>query len=148
MNCAIEGEGTHCQKHLRHILECVAELAGTNNRLNRRCQEAESAARTKVDEVLRAGPSLGRALSAWAAGDYRRRLEEAEKRLKEAEKKIAPPELVEKACGALRELAAHALDIPEHVPCNPGLGFSCPCARCRHDAVNAVLRGNFHLTGL
>lgn len=54
-----------------------ARLKETLTRLNRRCQEAESAARTKVDEVLRAGPSLGRALSAWAAGDCRRRLEAA-----------------------------------------------------------------------
>lgn len=64
---------------LLHDLESKLEvMRDTNNRLHRRCQEAESAARTKVEEVQRAGPSLGRALAAWSAGDQRRRAEAAE----------------------------------------------------------------------
>ncbi len=65
----------------------VTRLRGTAKTLNRRCQKAESAARTKVDEVLRAGPSLGRALSGWAAGDYKRRLATMERWYKALRKK-------------------------------------------------------------
>lgn len=56
---------------------CVAKLKETITRLNRRCQEAESAACVKVEEVQKAGPSLGRALAGWSAGNYRRKYEES-----------------------------------------------------------------------
>lgn len=74
--CAKQGHGPgdSCADCLH---EEVAQLRESLSRLNRRCQEAESAARIKVEEVIRAGPSLGRALSAWAAGDYKRRLDAA-----------------------------------------------------------------------
>ena len=55
----------------------IVALKETVSRLNRRCQDAESAARVKVEEVQKAGPSLGRALAGWAAGDYKRQLEDA-----------------------------------------------------------------------
>lgn len=55
----------------------TSSLKETNSRLNRRCQEAESAASVKVEEVLRAGPSLGRSLACWAAADCSRKLEAA-----------------------------------------------------------------------
>jgi prefoldin subunit 5 len=66
----------------------IARLRETVSRLNRRCQEAESAARTKVEEVLKAGPSLGRALSAWAAGDYKRQLDDTKLQLGESRANI------------------------------------------------------------
>lgn len=58
-------------RELEKEREMVRGLRETNARLNRRAQDAESAAATKVEEVLRAGPSLGRALSAYAAKLYR-----------------------------------------------------------------------------
>lgn len=58
----------------------ISELRESVSRLNRRCQDAESAARTRLEEVQRAGPSLGRALAGWAAGDYKRQLEDANRR--------------------------------------------------------------------
>jgi uncharacterized protein with PhoU and TrkA domain len=68
----------------KHTVECCcddvalenAALREKVNELNRRCQRAESAALTKVDEVRRSGPSLGRALAGWAAERYRKALEE------------------------------------------------------------------------
>jgi protein required for attachment to host cells len=121
---------------MRHVLECVDELVATNNRLNRRCQESESAARTKVEEVLRAGPSLGRALSAWAAGDYRRRLEEAEK-------KIIPEELRKTALEALKSICVAAPPQTLGICTQDTHGFeACPCIRCRCDVVRAILLGH------
>jgi hypothetical protein len=65
---------------------CVAKLRETITRLNRRCQEAESAACVKVEEVQKAGPSLGRALAGWSAGNYRRKYDEAQKEIEEIKK--------------------------------------------------------------
>lgn len=62
-------------------------LRETITRLNRRCQEAESAARVKVEEVRKAGPSLGRALAGWAASDYRQKYEAALKEIKDLKNK-------------------------------------------------------------
>ena len=62
------------RQHISELLKTRDDLRATNKRLNRRCQDAESAARVKVEEVQRAGGSIGRALAGWAAGDYRRRL--------------------------------------------------------------------------
>lgn len=62
----------------RLMAENVA-LRETVTRLNRRCQEAESAANVKVEEIRKQGGSFGRALAAWSAGDQRRRAENAER---------------------------------------------------------------------
>lgn len=141
MECGAAGNASECAAHQRPLLACVAELRATNNRLNRRCQEAESAARTKVEEVLRAGPSLGRALSAWAAGDYRRRLEEAEKR-------IPLPKNIDLACSALEGILQE-FDAQPRSPCLGTSAFpNCPCVRCRCSVVFSVLRGQFLVNGI
>jgi hypothetical protein len=57
----------------------VEELKATNTRLNRRCQEAESAARETAEKVKAKGMSLGRGLAGWSAGDLRRQLDEIRK---------------------------------------------------------------------
>jgi hypothetical protein len=76
---------------------CVAKLRETITRLNRRCQEAESAACVKVEEVRKAGPSLGRALAGWAAADYRRKYEEAQKEIESLKKKTQAESFLEAA---------------------------------------------------
>lgn len=52
-------------------------LRETNSKLNRRCQSAESAARETVEAIAKKGPSFGRALAAWAAGDWKQKYEAA-----------------------------------------------------------------------
>lgn len=51
-----------------------AHLRRKLTEMQRRAQAAESAARVTVEEVRRAGVSLGRSLSQWAAADLDRRL--------------------------------------------------------------------------
>lgn len=82
---------------------CVSKLKETIKRLNRRCQEAESAATTKVEEVRKAGPSLGRALAGWAAADCNRKLEEAKKTI-ESMKKLSTAEAFEEAAQWLQKM--------------------------------------------
>ncbi len=65
------------------LREDIRSLQATNKKLNRRCQQAESAAAVNVEAVKRAGGSLGRALAGWAAGDYKRKLEAAEAEARE-----------------------------------------------------------------
>lgn len=65
------------------LREEILGLKETNGRLNRRCQQAESAAAVNVEAVMRAGGSLGRALAGWAAGDYKRQLEASEAEVRE-----------------------------------------------------------------
>lgn len=66
---------------------CVTKLRETLTRLNRRCQEAESAACVKVEEVRKSGPSLGRALAGWAAANYQRKYDAAQKEIEDLKKK-------------------------------------------------------------
>lgn len=81
MGCAAGGHDRCTCKPLSKqdaatLIEEIHRLRETISALNRRCQRAESAALTKVEEVRKAGPSLGRALAGWAAGRYRTALEE------------------------------------------------------------------------
>lgn len=61
----------------------LSEARETISRLNRRCQEAESAASIKVEDIRKQGGSFGRALAAWSAGDQRRKAEAAEAKIVE-----------------------------------------------------------------
>lgn len=56
----------------------LAEARATNARLNRRCQQAEKAARENIDACKRAGMSFGRSLANYAALLYREDLERAQ----------------------------------------------------------------------
>lgn len=59
----------------------LAAARETVRRLNRRCQSAERGLAEKVDELQRAGPSLGRALANAAATMYREQLADANAKL-------------------------------------------------------------------
>lgn len=61
------------------LLDALEQSRATNQRLNLRCQEAESVARENVEACRRAGTSFGRGLANWAATDYRRKLDAIER---------------------------------------------------------------------
>jgi hypothetical protein len=125
MNCSVK-DPQLCLEHHRPVIDCIKALQASNSRLNLRCQAAESAAQTKVEEVLRAGPSLGRALAGWAAGDYRRRLEEAEKKILSAETK-------RRIMLEIEAIAAKSAQLP----CSKDSG--CECVAHRLERINALL---------
>jgi hypothetical protein len=70
----------------------IERLRALNSSLNRRCQQAEAAARHNVEECRRQGVPLGRYLANWAARDYMRQLEEARTEVAEAERRGAARE--------------------------------------------------------
>lgn len=75
----IKGQQESLEAALKSTVEDTAEverLRASNKALNLRAQKAESAALTKLEEVQRAGPSLGRGLANWAASDYKRKYED------------------------------------------------------------------------
>ena len=53
----------------------VERLRSKNTELNRRCTDAEGAARDNVEQCRRQGVSLGRGLANWAACEYEREVE-------------------------------------------------------------------------
>lgn len=122
------------EAHEKAVAQATGELRETITRLNRRCQEAESAARVKVEEVQKAGPSLGRALAGWAAADYRRKYEEAQKeieKLKEVMGKAMLPYKTCPSCGG--ECPYRNQDYVSHgYYCDPcHRTFSCDLACCK-----------------
>lgn len=71
---AADGWASHAEQTESALLEARA----TNARLNRRCQQAEKAARDNIDACKRAGMSFGRSLARYAALLYREDLERAQ----------------------------------------------------------------------
>jgi len=70
----------------------VRRLRVKKSELNRRCQQAEAAARHNVEECRRQGVPLGRYLANWTARDFERQLLEARAALASAEARGAAAE--------------------------------------------------------
>jgi hypothetical protein len=80
------------------------EARATNRDLNRRCQQAEAAARENVEACRRSGVSLGRGLGHFAAAMFERERDEARAALAERDRQLA------EARGLLHE-AVEAADL-------------------------------------
>lgn len=90
-----------------------ARLRGKLVEIRRRCDAAEKAARTKVDEVQRAGPSIGRSLAQWAARDAERRATELAAKLDAIGKQHRCGAYAGEICAVCELLAAEHLPVRE-----------------------------------
>lgn len=89
-NARLEARATEAEKHLAATRESVT-------RLNRRCTDAEAAARANVEACRAAGQSLGRQLANWTAGDVHRQLDALRARNIELDADLAQAQAVNDA---------------------------------------------------